>query len=72
MKYFMSFFTYSYLKGKYRDYQNKKQHLYESSEEPRWVTDYEGEMQTKFSLFWQYLEIGNDFFFWVIIKLSVN
>ncbi|XP_066910588.1 anoctamin-4-like isoform X4 [Clytia hemisphaerica] len=46
-----------FLKTKYRDYKGKKQHLYESSEEPRWVTDYEGEMQTKFSLFWQYLEI---------------
>ena len=52
------YFHNSYLKSKYRDYQNKKQNLYETNEEPRWVTDYEGEMQTKFSLFWQYLEIG--------------
>ncbi|XP_057310840.1 anoctamin-4-like isoform X2 [Hydractinia symbiolongicarpus] len=46
-----------YLKNKFRDWKNRKTQAYSAADEPQWVTDFECEMQTKFSLFWQYLEI---------------
>lgn len=54
----MCLFICRYIKNKIRDHRNRNQNLYTSTDEPQWVTDYEAEMQTKFSLFWQYLEIG--------------
>jgi len=47
-----------YLKNKFNDFRNrKKQVSLPSGDEPQWVTDLECQMQTRFSLFWQYLEI---------------
>ncbi|XP_065660186.1 anoctamin-4 isoform X3 [Hydra vulgaris] len=52
-----------FLKNKYRNWRYEKLTSYTASDEPQWVTDFEGEMQTKFSLFWQYLEIVLQFGF---------
>ena len=42
----------------WNDRKAKKEGQTVDAEQAQWVDDYEGEMQTKFSLFWEYLEIG--------------
>ncbi|XP_065660180.1 anoctamin-4 isoform X5 [Hydra vulgaris] len=46
-----------FLKNKYRNWRYAKLTSYTEANQPQWVADFEGEIQTKFSLFWQYLEI---------------
>ena len=55
---------FSFFKKKYNDWKNKKEGISDNKNEPQWITDFELEMQTKFSLFWQYLEIGISFKVW--------
>ena len=62
MQYFLLLF--SFFKKKYNDWKNKKEGISDNKNEPQWITDFELEMQTKFSLFWQYLEIGIYFKVW--------
>ena len=61
--FFLTYYSFSWLKSKYNDWQNRKKNEYitTNADEPQWISDYELQMQTKFSLFWQYLEIGRCF-----------
>ena len=42
---------FSFFKKKYNDWKNKKEGISDNKNESQWITDFELEMQTKFSLF---------------------